>query len=111
MTQSRAESVVRRVVGDLLPDARVTFDVTDGLRVTVAAGNEVVCVVYADGDAPVADVAVHVGNVVQAAAIESLGRAVPACPGHVHPAELRVSGDEITWVCPHTGAVVEPTAT
>jgi hypothetical protein len=94
------EPVVRQVVADLLPDAGVAFDTTAGLRVTVTDGDEIVCLVYADADAPVADVAMHVADVVQAAAVERLGRAVPECPGHAHAAVPRADGNGITWVCP-----------
>jgi hypothetical protein len=34
------------------------------------------------------------------------GQAIPACPGHPHPAQVTVDGNEVGLTCPELGVVV-----
>ena len=38
--------------------------------------------------------------------IEELWTAWPVCPGHGHPAEVRVVGDDAVWACPKSGETI-----
>ena len=52
-------------------------------------------------DLPADDAALQIANVFQDAVVESAGgRAIPECPGHVHPASLRRTEAGLAWRCP-----------
>ena len=96
-----AADVVREVVADLLPAAAMTWDADETeVTVRVFAGDELLCTAYVPPDATAREAVLHVGSVVQDAVIERLRRAVPACPGHEHPAALRTTDGGVAWCCP-----------
>ena len=102
MTADALEDAVRRVVADLLPDATVVW----GDGVDVFADGELVCTAWSDAGTDPREAVAHVAHVVQDAAIERAGEPVPECPGHPHPAVVRVTDDGVAWTCPATGALV-----
>jgi hypothetical protein len=38
--------------------------------------------------------------------VEELRGAWPVCPGHGHPAEVRIVADDAVWVCPRAGSTI-----
>jgi hypothetical protein len=53
-----------------------------------------------------ADAVVVVADVLVDDVIEELWIAWPVCPGHGHPAEVRVVGRDAVWTCPKSGATI-----
>lgn len=99
--------VVKQIVLDLLPDATVTWETgTVDVTVRVEVGGEVVCTASVPNDSSARDAVAHVANVVQDAAIERRGEAVPSCPGHPHAAVLLVTDAGVAWACPSEGGVI-----
>lgn len=100
-------TVAGQVVDDLLPGAAVSWEPDRGGRtIRVEAGGELVCTAYVSNDVATREAVAHIANVVQDAAVERRGLAVPDCPGHPHAAVLRTTEHGVAWACPATGATL-----